>query len=420
VVISGSALTVAVQTVDCERLPISRGGQLLILSISAAKVATLQHQGGAWYAGAVPDSWIREPGAYNLTIESIHGAETVSSLRIPFEVRCGDSEEKDLSGRCRPRCKDEPGFNWLDAKANACKKRPEMALKAASDKLSITHTKALSNPVSKSTVEVRLASGDVDGISAVEWIASSSAGWLRLGQSNGTVNSDAPVAQMNLVLDSTGLNDTGVASLLRANITVVSRMAGRSDLFDKGTHLLTMEVQVAILAVPSVTRADVRIQRSSGEDLMDGGSVVSGDALIITANTFDYERLPISREGLQLTVHLVGGRDLLKLLEMRYREGNTYRSEVPSSWLEKAGSYSLNISNTVEIRFEVSKSNRSVYIGAAIASVRWGWYVLHPWVSLHRRVFMRAAAWHGVYHHGRPFVQESATCEGVYKLVCIL
>ena len=284
-------------------------------------------------------------------------------------MRCGDSEEKDLSGRCRPRCKDEPGFNWLDAKANACKKRPEMALKTASDKLSITHTKALSNPVSKSTVEVRLASGDVDGMSAVEWIASSSAGWLRLRQRNGTVNSDAPVAQMNLVLDSTGLNDTGVASLLRANITVVSRMAGRSDLFDKGTHLLTMEVQVAILAAPSVTLADVRIQRSSGEDLVDGGSVVTGDALTITASAFDYERLPISRAGLQLTVHLVGGGGLLKLLEMRYREGNTYRSEVPSSWLEKAGSYSLRIGDMVEIRFEVSASNRSLYIGAAIASV---------------------------------------------------
>jgi hypothetical protein len=181
-----------------------------------------------------------------------------------------------------------------------------------------------------------------------------------------------------------------------------------------------MEVQVIILAVPNVTLADLRVQRSSGEDLTNGGSVVTGDALIISATAFDYERLPIPRAGLQLTVNLTGGGGLQKLLEMQYREGSTYRSEVPSSWLEKAGSYSLNISNTVEIRFEVSKSNRSVYIGAAIASVRWGWYVLHPWVSLHRRVFMRAAAWHGVNHHGRPFVQESATCEGVYKLVCIL
>jgi hypothetical protein len=133
-----------------------------------------------------------------------------------------------------------------------------------------------------------------------------------------------------------------------------------------------MEVQVAILAVPSVTSADVRIQRSSGDDLTDGGSVVTGDTLIISADAFDYERLPISREGLQLTVHLVGGGGSLKFLEMRYRVGNTYRSEVPSSWLEKAGSYTLRIGNTVEIRFEVSASNQSLYIGAAIASVRWG------------------------------------------------
>ena len=56
---------------------------------------------------------------------------------------------------------------------------------------------------------------------------------------------------------------------------------------------------------------------------------------------------------------------------MQYREGNTYRGEVPSSWLMSEGSYRLRIGDTrvVEIRFEVSKSNRSLYIGAGISSV---------------------------------------------------
>jgi hypothetical protein len=98
--------------------------------------------------------------------------------------------------------------------------------------------------------------------------------------------------------------------------------------------------------------------------------MVTGDALIISATAFDFERLPIPRAGLQLTVNLTGGGGLQKLLEMQYREGSTYRSEVPSSWLEKAGSYSLRIGDVVEIRFEVSASNRSLYIGAGIASVR--------------------------------------------------
>jgi hypothetical protein len=318
----------------------------------------------------------RSTGSYSLQLQyaamSASGASERRCTVLPrVEVKCEEFEEQ-VDGQCRPRqqCRDEAGFSWLDTKANACKKRPEMALKTASDKLSITHIKALSTPLYSTMVEVRIASGDVDGISVVEWTASSSAVWLRLGERNGTVNSDAPVAQVNLVLDSRGLNDTGVASPLRANITVVSQIAGRSDLFEKGTHVLTMEVQVIILAVPNVTLADLRVQRSSGEDLTNGGSVVTGDALIISATAFDYERLPIPRAGLQLTVNLTGGGGLQKLLEMQYREGSTYRSEVPSSWLEKAGSYSLRIGDVVEIRFEVSASNRSLYIGAGIASVR--------------------------------------------------
>jgi hypothetical protein len=332
---------------------------------------------GAETRNATEPVLFRSTGSYALHLQylamSASGAsERQCTILRHVEVRCAEMEEQ-VDGQCRPRqqCRDEVGFDWLDIKANACKKRPEMALKTASDKLSITLIKTNSTPVYCTTVEVRLASGAVDGVSTVEWTASSSVGWLRLGQRNGTANSNAPVGEVSVLMDSRGLNDTGVTSPLRANITVVSRMAGRSDLFEKGTHLLTMEVQLSVLAVACMTLADLRIQRSSGEDLMDGASVVAGDTLIISANAFDYERLPIPRAGLQLTVRLTSDRGLSKFLEMQYREGNTYRGEVPSSWLVIEGSYRLRIGDTreVEIRFEVSKSNRSLYIGAGISSV---------------------------------------------------
>jgi hypothetical protein len=104
---------------------------------------------------------------------------------------------------------------------------------------------------------------------------------------------------------------------------------------------------------------------------------------------------------------------------MQYREGNTYRGEVPSSWLVNDGSYSLRIGSAV-IRFGVSGANRNLYIGAGILSVN-----PNP-ISLPNRFVPRvckscvAAVGDGVGHHGGPFVQESPTREEVYKLIRIL
>jgi hypothetical protein len=106
---------------------------------------------------------------------------------------------------------------------------------------------------------------------------------------------------------------------------------------------------------------------------MDGGTVVAGDTLVVSATAFDYERLAIPRPGLQLMVRLTGVKGL-RLSEMQYMDGNLYRFEVPSSWVEDAGSYSLNISSdlasAVEIRFTVSSASQNAYIALGIAAVR--------------------------------------------------
>jgi hypothetical protein len=252
-----------------------------------------------------------------------------------------------------------------------------MAFKAASNKLFITHSKARLTPEYSTTIEVRLASGDVDGISAVEWTADSSVGWLRLGERNGTVDSGNPVVQVSLAMDSTGLNDTGSTLPLYANVTLVSRMAGseRSDLFENGTHMLTMEVQVSILAEPSMDLSKMRLQQSSGDDLINGGSVAPGDTLTISATVFDYEELPISRPGLLLSVTLTGG-DATNVLTMRHMDSNTYRGEVPGSWIENPGEYRLFISsgtdrtNRFDFGFSVSIQDKNLPVALGITAVR--------------------------------------------------
>jgi hypothetical protein len=56
---------------------------------------------------------------------------------------------------------------------------------------------------------------------------------------------------------------------------------------------------------------------------------------------------------------------------MQHFDGNTYRTELPSSWIEQPGRYTLWIDGgAVTIEFTVAQSSASVYIAAGIGSVR--------------------------------------------------
>jgi hypothetical protein len=126
------------------------------------------------------------------------------SLIPRLEVTCGQ-DEQEVAGQCR-RCPLTEGF-WQD-KNKQCKRKALMAVKAASDRLLVTLSKSRSAPTSSSTIEVRLARGDVDSTEPIVWAARSLAGGLRLGNTTGTVYSNAPVAAVGVVVDATGLEDT--------------------------------------------------------------------------------------------------------------------------------------------------------------------------------------------------------------------
>jgi mRNA-degrading endonuclease toxin of MazEF toxin-antitoxin module len=248
-----------------------------------------------------------------------------------------------------------------------------MALKAANDRLSITHTKAKATPTYTTSVEVRLTSGDVDSVSRVEWSAVSSVEWLRLGTITGTVDSRSPVAEIPVTVHDAKLNDTGASGPpLKATITVSNRIAGRSDLFDNGTQRVVMDVEVSIAATPHLTRDDASVRNAEGKDVGKNSVLAPGDMLVIVAKAFDYSRLPIPRAGLRITASLIGPKSQIQLVELQHISDNTYRGEITSAWLEDTGGYQLQLntsSSSLEWPLTVAASNQSLYIAVGISSV---------------------------------------------------
>jgi hypothetical protein len=135
-----------------------------------------------------------------------------------------------------------------------------------------------------------------------------------------------------------------------------------------------MDVEVSINAAAYVTDADVTVQTSSGEILSNGSEVTAGDTLTVVVVAVDFERLPISRAGMQVA-GFVGSQGVQRPIQIQHRQGNTYRGEIPSSWIDKdGGEYRLVVgtpdTSVAELRFVIVTSSRSLYVGIVIALVR--------------------------------------------------
>jgi hypothetical protein len=329
-----------------------------------------------------------------------------------------------VDGQCQPRsvCPIDQGF-WEDATQTvagvpACKKNPQIAIKTASDVLSIKLSKVRSKPSQNFSVEVRLTSGQVDAGYSVAWAAKtiSSSGWLHLfaATQRGTVDSARPVAEIQVAVVSTDLRDTFTTNnngTLQATIQVTSTMKGHAGVVDVNfqpndanqTNVTTMRVDVDIVSTPYLQPEDVRVITSGAAQLSSGDTIVLGDSLRIDARALDCDRLEIFRPGLPLSLRLFSGSGsverametlgvsqegatLLKTGNMQHKNKdqqfnpptNLYVGEVPRSWIESPGHYivriessnEINETTSVEFRFEVTKSNTNLYIAAGIASVR--------------------------------------------------
>jgi hypothetical protein len=83
-VIAGDTLKVTVNVLDCERMPISRPGLQIVLSLTGGKrtdPVPLGHRGSNVYDADIANSWIEDAGPYTLWVNS-----TNSSVRVAFQV----------------------------------------------------------------------------------------------------------------------------------------------------------------------------------------------------------------------------------------------------------------------------------------------------------------------------------------------
>jgi hypothetical protein len=313
-------------------------------------------------------------GSFALKLNRANSSQECS-LIPRLDVKCGQ-DEQEVAGQSQI-CPLTDGF-WQDMQ-NKCKKKPLMAVKAASDRLLIRITKKRSAPTSSTTIEVRLVSGDVDSTEQIVWTASSTVSWLRLANTSGTVSSNAPVAAVDIVVDAIGLNDTFAMGPLNTTITLSSSMptAGSNrSVFEKESSVLHMVAELTVVAEVDLLPSDLTVQLLDGSILSTGALVTTESSLMVTIVAFDFERLAVSRPGLQITVSLFTDDDsktLKGVATLFFHRDNRYRGEVPGSWLQDAGRYVLAVGNSsdfVTLRFDVTNSKLSLYLAAGIGSVR--------------------------------------------------
>jgi hypothetical protein len=262
-----------------------------------------------------------------------------------------------------------------------------MALKAASDRLVVTLVKTKNTLVRATTIEVRLASGDVNVVSPVSWTAKSSASWVSLAENSGIVNSASPVAELRVQMNAAGRADASESGQpLSTFLTVESRFQARSDLFLNSTDRIEMQVELRVESAVYVLQEHVEIRKGDGSLLpFDAVETVRRvDTLSITVRAFDCETLPINRGGelLALSIrHEVSGEWVNTTLQYSGVD-NVYSAEsviqalpTSSSEVEKYSlllqSFTRNgaVTGEVSLAFEVKSTNKTLIIAGSIGAV---------------------------------------------------
>ena len=152
------------------------------------------------------------------------------------------------------------------------------------------------------------------------------------------MSSCEPVAPITLIVNGTGLNDTGTTGPIVSSITITSTSSGSVFNNSNGMNdVRSIPVRLFITAVPSVDASDVTVTSSSGRAVPPGEPVEAGDRLTIAVEAYDAQRLPISRQDLQLTVvvngTVNGGHSVP--LELGTAGTNVYTAKIPETWIKE-------------------------------------------------------------------------------------
>jgi hypothetical protein len=171
------------------------------------------------------------------------------------------------------------------------------------------------------------------------WTASlgANSSGLNLNIYSGFVHSGKPVAEIMVIANGTGLNDTARSGPIATSISFnsTSKRMLRSDFVD-GTDVRTIKVQLTIVAVPDIQESYVIITSSSGRPVQSD-RVDAGDRLTVAVYAFDFERRPISRPDLLLSVELEGKLNKVSAsLPLRLVTGtNIYNATIPENWIRE-------------------------------------------------------------------------------------
>jgi hypothetical protein len=280
------------------------------------------------------------PGEYEIELAE---GDTKCTLLSSVNVSCSADYVRGLSGTCIKDTTDCTDDQWKDPTTNRCRRKAEMAVRSSSETLQVTLVKTRSVTSVNATLEVRLKTGDIDAGAPITWTASpnsTDASWLSLSPSSGVIFSGEPVAPITVIVNGTGLNDTGTKGPIISGITITSTSS--DPVFINGMNdAQNIPVQLFIAAVPYVGASDVTLTSSSGRIVPPGEPVEAGDRLTIAVTACDAQRLPISRQDLQLTVVVKSKLNGVHSVPLQLNSPgsnavpNGYTATIPENWVKE-------------------------------------------------------------------------------------
>jgi hypothetical protein len=298
------------------------------------------------------------PGDYDIELEQNGSRCALVSVNVGCSA--GYRASGGVNGTCISATTEcDRNKQWRDPTTGNCRQKAEVAVRASSDKLQVMLTKTRSTKNVTVQLEVRLQSGDVDGI---VWTATPGSSWISLGSSNGSVYSSKPAA-IDVTADGTGLGDTATTGPISSNVTVRSTKAGKQSedaVFVNGNDERTITVELSIKAVPYVSESHVAIASSaSGRIVQPGEPVEAGDRLTVAVKAFDADGLPISRRDLPLIVEVKGKLNGVHSvpLELNSTGTNVYTATIPENWIKEPETVESDVlpsSVTVTTRFRLA------------------------------------------------------------------
>jgi hypothetical protein len=307
------------------------------------------------------------PGEYEIELEE-GGSRCTLSSSVSVGCSPGYSPAGGVGGVCTLTNTTCRADEWIYG--TSCLRKAEMTVQASSTVLEITVVKSRNTTIRTATAELRLKSGDVKYDTnghRIKWTArkasdASDASWLTLHSSTGFVHSGKPVADVVVIVDSAGFNDTAQSGPLITTITFRCEAEGpgmtNSD-FANGTEMRTIEVHLTVIAVPYVTDSHVVVTSSaSGGIVRPGEPIEAGDRLTVAVKAVDADGLPISRRDLQLAVEVRGklnrGRHSAPL-EPITAGANVYTATIPENWIKEPETVESGVLRTTRFRFLASR-----------------------------------------------------------------